>query len=233
VSKVALSESTDAVPAFDSSGATTLQAARLKVDVAFPRGKRERCELTVLFDPRTGHYLWHNAEPNSKSGDDTAHHLKMIKEGGAAVFADSAGLVYFIFGEGLAVKAPRERAGSLDAAVSASIYDITRSLPAFEGRGYHAGYKSVPVFGPMSGFGAAVPSAYKSIPPEFKCEPYSAFCPSYANRIISVSKQGSNWRLVLRNRFDVEIILDQNFDPVSTRHLTEPPPSRPLSVIPK
>ena len=32
----------------------------------------------------------------------------------------------------------------------------------------------------------------------------------------------ANWRLVLRNRYDVEVIVDQNFDLVSAQQLTQP-----------
>jgi hypothetical protein len=49
---VALSDSKDVVPAFDSSGAITLPAARLKLDIAYPHGKKERCELTVVYRVR-------------------------------------------------------------------------------------------------------------------------------------------------------------------------------------
>ena len=52
VSSVAFSDSKDVVPAFDSSGAITLPAARLKVDIAYPHGKKERCELTVVYRVR-------------------------------------------------------------------------------------------------------------------------------------------------------------------------------------
>src|SRR5712692_6908792 len=83
VSPVALSDSKDVVPAFDSSGPITLPAARVKLDIAYPRGKKERCELTVVYDPRTGHYLWHRAEPNPNIPDDAGLYLKVIKEHGA------------------------------------------------------------------------------------------------------------------------------------------------------
>ena len=66
VSSMAFSDSKDVIPAFDSSGAITLPAARLKVDVAYPKGKKERCELTVVYDLKTGHYLWHRLEPNHR-----------------------------------------------------------------------------------------------------------------------------------------------------------------------
>ena len=92
VSSVDFSDSKDAVPGFDSSGAVTFPAARLKVDIAYPNAKKaERCELTV----------------------------EEIKAFRTVVFADATALVQFDFGDGLAAKARRGRATSLDAAASA------------------------------------------------------------------------------------------------------------------
>jgi hypothetical protein len=45
--------------------------------------------------------------------------------------------------------------------------------------------------------------------------------------IASIGKQGSNWRLVLRSRWDEEVILDQNFNLVSVQQLTQPKQSSP------
>ena len=123
---------------------------------------------------------------------------------------------------GLAVKKWQGRAGSLDAAVSASTNDIRQGLATFEGVGFHRDYKFIPVFGLVRGFDAKLPPGYKGIPADFQCEPFNAFCPSYNNRIASIVKQGANWRLVLRNRYDVEVIVDQNFDLVSAQQLTQP-----------
>jgi hypothetical protein len=55
VTRVPLSESKELVPAFNSSGAITLPVADLQLDIVYPNGKRERCELTVVYDPETGH----------------------------------------------------------------------------------------------------------------------------------------------------------------------------------
>jgi len=223
VSPLASSGSTDVVPAFDSSGAITLPAARLKVDIAYPNGKKQRCELTVVYDPKTGHYLWHNAEPYTNMPDDTGFRLKMIKAQRVVAFADPAGLIDFGFGDGLFVKAWRGHADSLDAAVSASTNEIQQGLATFEGVGFQRDYQLVPVFGPVMGFNAKIPPGVQPFPPGFTCIPNrSAFCPTDNNTIASVSKQGTNWRLVLRNRFDLEVIIVQNFDLVSLQQLTQP-----------
>ena len=78
VSSVAFLDSKDAIPAFDSSGGLTLPAARLKIDIAYPRGKKERCELTVVYDPKTGHYLWHGNRSNQNYPDNTGLHIQAI-----------------------------------------------------------------------------------------------------------------------------------------------------------
>jgi hypothetical protein len=224
VSTVALSNSKDVVPAFDSSGAITLPAARLKIDVAYPHGKQDRNELTVVYDPKTGHYLWHVAAHNPNNPDDTGLYLNVIKKQRAVAFADPAGLIDFIFGGTIFVKQWQGHADNLDAAVSASIKEVQQGLAVAEGLGYHKDYKFVPIAGPVVGFDAKVPpGGFKPFPSGFSCEPNrSAFCPTDNNTIASISRQGTNWRLVLRNRFDVEVILDQNFDLVSVQQLTQP-----------
>jgi len=46
--------------------------------------------------------------------------------------------------------------------------------------------------------------------------------PPDSNMIVSIGKQGAAWSLVLRNRFDVEVIVDRSLDLVSARQLTQP-----------
>ena len=58
VTPVPLSEVHDVVPAFTLSGKITLPAARLKVEIDSPKGKKRQSELTVIYDPGTGYYLW-------------------------------------------------------------------------------------------------------------------------------------------------------------------------------
>jgi hypothetical protein len=224
VSPVASSESKDVVPAFDSSGAITLPAASLKLDILYPNGKKERCELTVVYDPKTGHYLWHHLPLGNR--DDTAVYISGIKTHRIVEYADSSALVDVGFASGPFIKAWQGHAGSLDAAVSASLNEIQHGLATFEG-GYHVDYKLVPVGGPVVGFDSKVPPGFKPIPPDFWCAPLVAWCGNDRNTIASIGKQGSNWRLVLRNRWDEEVILDQNFNLVSAQQLTQPKQSSP------
>jgi hypothetical protein len=233
VSPVALSKATDVVPAFDSSGAITLPAAYLKIDIAYPRGKKELRELTVVYDPRTGHYLWHCTPSNPDNPDDTGLRLRVMKAQGTVAFADSAVLIDFGLGMGLFAKLWRGRADNLDAAVSASINEAQQGLATSEGIGFHRDYELIPVFGEVLGFDAKVPSGYNPVTRDFRCEPDRAFCPSDNNTIASISKQGSNWRLVLRNRFDVEVVVDQNLNLVSAQQLTQPKPQKvdPLGLF--
>ena len=60
-SPVPLSESKDVVPAFTLSGAITLPAVHLQLDITYAHGKKERRDLSVVYDPQSGHYLWHLA----------------------------------------------------------------------------------------------------------------------------------------------------------------------------
>lgn len=80
-----------------------------------------------------------------------------------------------------------------------------------------------------SGYGIStkeVPVAL-AIGREFACAPFergrddrtSVMCGFMANSIVSVSREGENWRIVVRNRWDQEIILDSKFNLVSTQRL--------------
>ncbi len=50
----------------------------------------------------------------------------------------------------------------------------------------------------------------------------SAVCTFSAKSIVSISHQDGNWRLVVRNRWDQEIILNSKFDLVGTQRLFGP-----------
>jgi hypothetical protein len=217
------SETKDVVPAFSSAGAITLPAARLKVDATYPHGRKERCELTVVYDPQFGHYLWHISRSNPNDPDNTGVYLKVLQAQRAVPFSDAAGLIDFGFAGTVFAKAWTGQASSLDAAVAASINEMQQQLPAKEHGTYHLDYKFVPVFGLVPGFNAQLPPGFKPMPDGFACLPNTvSFCPGDKNTIASITKQGSNWRLVLRNRYDEEVIVDQNFNLLSMQQLTQP-----------
>lgn len=214
-SPVASSQSTDAVPVFSSSGAITLPAVRLQLDVSYASSKKESRDLEVVYDPQNGHYWWQLATfpgPANRGG-----FIDAIKSQKRTVYADADGIVDFVFRSDLWVKVYTSRADSLDAAKAAAVNEIQKSLASIE-RGYQP--RTGPSLPPW-------PWDYKpvdlmgSVPLEFSCFPVRANCTDNANTIVSVGKQGSNWRLVLRNRFDVEVILDQNFKLVSARQLAQ------------
>jgi hypothetical protein len=204
-SPVALSETKDVVPAFSSSGAITLPAVHLQLDVNYPHGKKERGDLTVVYDSQTGHYLWRYAALRSTA--DTNSFISDIKSNREAVYVDTNGLADFVFPQALFVKVYTLRADSLDAGEAASVNEIQLGLAGFEG-GYHWDYQAIDV--------------RKAITQDFRCVPMHANCQDHLNMIVSVGKQGSNWRLVLRNRWDQEVILDSNFNFVSTQRLSPP-----------
>ncbi len=121
------------------------------------------------------------------------------------------------------VKVYSERADSLNAAERASIDAIRKGLAVFEKNGYHTDYHQVV-------------EVSKAVPREFSCAPYGSpefkgMCPTQPQSINSISQQDGIWRLVLRARWDQEVILDSKFNLVSTRRLT-PPPADPSRVEP-
>ncbi|HTQ57263.1 MAG TPA: hypothetical protein VMI94_22490 [Bryobacteraceae bacterium] len=227
VTTVPFSESKDVVPAFDSSGAIALPVARLKIDVTYHGGKKERDETTVLWHPQTGHYLWHLMTQNPNI-DETGLDIKAIRAQEEQAYADASALIDFAV-VGPSAKAWAKTAGSLDDAVTASLNEIQQNVPAQEGRSWQMDYKYVPVFGLPLGVHANVPAGYQPLNTiEFNCPPRLAVCPPNGTKIVLIAKQGNNFRLVLRNGFDVEVIVDQKLDLVSARQLTQPKTEQPL-----
>jgi hypothetical protein len=216
VAPVTISESRDVVSASSLSGAITLPAVHLELDFSYPHGKKDRRNLSIVYDPQSRHYLWHLSTSPVPVVKGTF--LDLTNSQREVLYADSAGLFAFLFSAELWVKVYTLQADSLDAAKSASIAQLQQGLAALE-----AGYQ--PRTGPSM---PAWPWDYKPInlgkalPAEFSCSSLRANCQGSLNTIASVGKQGNNWRLVLRNRWEEEVILDQNFNLISEKQLTQP-----------
>ena len=126
-----------------------------------------------------------------------------MKSHGTTVYADATGLYIFEFPNGFFLKVSTSQATGLDAAVEASINEIQQAPPV-----------------PFQGFRPL--DLTKAITRDFSCAPDYPICQFERNEIVSIGKQGSNWQLVLRNRWDEQIILDQDFKFISARQLAQP-----------
>jgi hypothetical protein len=218
VAPVTSSEVKDMVSAFSSSGAITLPAAHLKLDLSYPHGKKDRRSLSIVYDPQSRRYLWQlSTSPVPVVKGDFTDLSKTQKE---VFYADSTGVFAFLVSSDLWVKAYTLQADSLDAAESASINQVQQGIAALE-----AGYqpRTCPSM-PAWPWDYKPIDLAKTITAEFSCHPLRVNCEDSLNTIVSVGKQGDSWRLVLRNRWDAEIILDRNFNLVSTQQLTQPKP---------
>ena len=224
------SESREEIAAFGPSGPTIHQAAYLRVDMTNPLGKRDVGELTVLFDSLTGYYLWAITTLPADRREERGLLVNRMKARKLVAFADSGGLTEFSISSGLSAKTWRSRATSLTGAIAASIAEIQR-FPASAAalrRDYipipitlPRKVKSSPVFtGVYIDF--RIPANFKPIPQTFWCAEFNSFCPTNNNSIVSITKQGNNYRLIVRARFDAEVIVDQNLDVVSAQQLTQP-----------
>jgi hypothetical protein len=205
-------ESTHAVRAFAPSGETWMQVVRVQLRIHHVNGKDERGNLVTVYDPQTGHYLWRYSEANHLG--DTGSFWDELDQGREAVYAGDNALVDFYMPGALFAKTYFAQAPNLAAAERASMHEMELGLPASEKNGYHNDWKEIPVARAMA--------------IEWACPPYgdpafSQRCQFGAKSITSVSKTGVNWRLVVRNRWDQEVILDSQFNLVSTQRLPESP----------
>jgi len=203
VSKVGLTETKSSVRAFSPYGDVILPAIRLELDIRRSDGKVERSNLIVVYDPVGEHYIWRNTMQNFPG--DTTSFYEELDSGRAALYAAPTEIIFFYMPSNLFVQEHRDHCGSLDCAETASIADVGRR--AIEKIGYDSVEKEVAV-------APALGRAFACDPEELRSN-----CPFTAKNIVSISRDGENWRLVVRNRWDQEIILDSKFDLVSTRRL--------------
>lgn len=216
VSSVAFTESRQPVRAFSAFGETSIPSVRVQVDVPNSENaeKKERGDVLIIYNPETGHYLWRYHAFHS--ADDTYSSLESATSGRVALYLEKDRILSFTTGWPW-ISEYHERAQSLDAAKQAVFGWLERGHPTLS-KGGGRKVESTPL-------DLKEGATLGGIPRECFCgpEPRRSDCPQWdKTQIVSVSKQGENWRLVWRNLWDQETILDAKFKPLSTRRLTPP-----------
>ena len=210
VERVPLSGSKHHLTANSASGEVSLNASRMLLDCHFPSGKKGRGDLLVIHDPQSGHYLWRYSQ-HAQSGTSSGF-LKAFQSKIDALWVEPKGIVEFYIPSSYGfVKVYTEQASSLDSAVQASIDEIQQGLAIFENNGFNRNHLELKIGG---------------LDREFRCEPLNSFCGDQKNQVISVTKDAENWRLLLRNRYDAEVVFDQDFKWISSKQLTLPPATK-------
>lgn len=164
--------------------------------------------MVVVYDPKGGYYFWHINVARFPS--DATNLSSSLAAGSDAFYVSPIGLIEFAMPGDLGVLARGLCAKSLDAALSAAIEEVRRSLTVLSGSGYDAGYKQLEV-------GRQIGRQWSC--PDSDDANFDPLCTFHVKRFASISRQGDNWRLVAQNRWDQEIILDSKFNFVSTRRL--------------
>jgi hypothetical protein len=142
---------------------------------------------------------------------DNISWLDAMLRGSVAIYADASALVVFNFPGGLFVQKHRETADNVDAAERASIDEIQRGLAVYGGPGTQS--EATLILGAVDrAFGCGTVDDAD----------FDGRCHWESNRIVSIRREAENWRLVLRNRWDQELILDPAFKVISTRRLPAP-----------
>jgi hypothetical protein len=185
-----------------------LPAIHLRLELNPPTRSEHLIDVVVVYDPQSGRYFWVYTPVTDAA--DNGSYLNDLQNGTEGVYVGSTALVNFIsLGPNFEIQEHGRRADSLDAAERAAIDEIRKQLPKLTDS-YETGFKVVNVS--------------RDVGSGFACEPYPprANCGFGVKRIVSVSREGDDWRLVIRNRWDQEIILDSQFKLVSTRRLPNP-----------
>lgn len=209
-SVLVFSDSRYTVAAFTSSGEISLPAAHLQLDLTYPDGKTACRDVSLVYDPRNQYYLWWLAEADAPAYTD--RFLKDLEF--HKVYADAGGIVDFVSrGAVLGITERRSRAPSLNAADRAAIDEIGQHLAGLE-RGY---LPPTPGSQQPSPWNSRVINLGPSISAEFSCGfPPRGNCEPGLDTIVSIGRQGHNWRLVLRNHWDQEVVLGAGFQLVSS-----------------
>jgi hypothetical protein len=205
VSKVAFTTSERAIHAFSPNGEVTLEVVRVDLDIRYQDGKQQFGNIVVVRDTQSEHYFW-RFTPHSHTGESGSV-LGLFESGKAGIYSGPDGIVDFYMPGALFIKEHAARAASLDAALTASIEEIRRGLAVFEWQDFHMDYQQVSVR-PGS---------------DFYCVPVRPVCGSQVKKVVSIRREGDNWRLVVRNLWDLEIILDSKFRLVSTQRAPTSP----------
>jgi hypothetical protein len=185
---------------------TMLREVHLKTPL--PDGTVHNGVLVIARDTASGRFWWMlaksgNAPPERLSTADWAasHAAIYVAENTIVMFWTIAP------GQLSTVERPGQAAGSLDEAQQLAVAAIQRRAAEYE-RGKMWAWDGTTVKLPRS-----------LIPFEFWHPPFQPNMPRGATKVVSVSKDGKNWKLVLRDQWDQELILDESYGVVSSRRL--------------
>lgn len=179
------------------------------VDVSLPRSlTQKRFELTVVRDPGSGYFLWHVIGVDPGRPETIGVRLKALQGRLIAVFAEPDRLLE-IYDPSL-VRVWRGRAESMDAAIAKSVEELRRGAGILEGKGSVESAQMTSIRGEVKWAGSAI---FR----DFRCAPDSSICPDKTT-IEAVTKSGARWRIWLRGRFDLEVVLDEKFDLIDGRY---------------
>ena len=202
--RVPLSESKHSITGFAFQGQVQLSALRYQVEIKNPPGDSRLVDMTVIHDPRTKYFFWKVARLTHK-GDNNSFLTELIS-GREAVFSEQDSIVDFYMPGDLWFQVHTQKADTLDSASALAIDSLQNGLAHYSKNGFDTGGRSV--------------SMDRRISNQFFCgeeNPSIAVCGMGAKRISSITHTDGKWVLVISNRYDQEIILDRNFNLVSTR----------------
>ena len=210
VQRVPLSGSKQNLKAYSASGEVSLNASRMLLDFNFPSGKKGRGDLLVIHEPQSGYYIWRYSQRSQR--ETSASFLNAFQSKAEALWVEPKGIVrFYILGQYGFVKVYTEKAVSLESAEEAAIDEIQQGLAIFEKNGFNRNHLELKIGG---------------LDREFRCEPHNSVCQDYKIQVLSITKEAENWRLLLRNRYDAEVVFDQDFKWIRSKQLTLPPATK-------
>jgi hypothetical protein len=192
-----------------NSNTTPAMFHQLSLLISLPRGGRLNGRLLVVYDTVSNRFGWNLQNAGEHwAGSDSAEWF--AEHAAAYVGVDRVVLFWETTpGQLFIVERLSLSASSLEEAQNKAINEIANHTADIERGGEY-----------LRLGGTTVPLPTSRVPHEFWFDRLQAHVSYGRTRITSVQKEQTGWRLVLRDHWDQELILDEFYSFVSTRRLT-------------
>jgi hypothetical protein len=184
----------------------------IHIDIPLPEGRTFPGDLLIAYDTVSQHYWWllwgdGLSFPEGTTADWFASHAAIV------VLENKIVVFWSLGGSSLLERVGLSATGIEDA--QRQIFGVIRERASR--------YVHPDAFFPETK-GIDLPS--RLFPRYFWAPPGMSSRPRGRTQILSAHKEGANWRLVMRDQWDQELILDESYAFVSTRRLDTAPPDR-------
>ena len=196
VQPVAFTKSDKAVAAASRDGEILLLGREQMVEVVYPSGRKPRPEVLVLFDRRSGLFLWEFGEPGDRH--QSPRIADAFGRGGMLAYVDAHLLVTLRLLENaipsILIHESSETADGIDAAESKSLEQVADNIPKLASGEHWKTYHEI---------------SLRSVDREFLGPKFSVV--NGPIKLLSVSRTSKGWEIVIKGQWTEKLVLDEQF----------------------